>query len=114
MNNDEFKWSKKEKEIARKIFDQAHDRELNYIIDKIRKDISNIKISEKYRIWKIHDYLSEKRKEIDFKYDYRYSVLIMVFGRLFEEGFIVENDLTGLSEEKINKIKSIAEFRKRY
>jgi len=114
MTNDEFTWSKKEKELARKIFDQAHDRELNNIIDKTRKDISNIKITEKYRIWKIHDYLSEKRKEVDFKYDFRYSVIIMVFGRLFEEGLIVENDLIGLSEEKIEKIKSIAEFRKRY
>jgi len=114
MTDYEMTWSKKEKELSRKIFDIAHDRELNTIIDKIRNDIANIKISEKYRIWKIHDYLSEKRKEMDIKYDYRYSVLIRVFGRLLYEGFINENDLNGLSEEKIQRIKSFAEIIKSY
>ena len=28
-------------------------------------------------LWAIHDYLTEKRKEMDKKYDYRYSVLLL-------------------------------------
>lgn len=112
MRNDEFTWSKKEKEITRKIFDTAYHREIGKIKDKIIKIISNYK--EPKDIWKLHDYLSKKREEIDFKYDYRYSVIMRVFGRLFEEGIIHEEDLKGLSEDKINRIKEIAEIRKTY
>jgi hypothetical protein len=37
---------------------------------------------------------------------------MMVFGRLFEEGIISEEDIEGLSDEKINRIKEIAEINK--
>jgi hypothetical protein len=108
MRIEEFTWSKRQKEIARKIFDIAYLREMDKIKRTILKDISKYK--EPKDIWKLHDYLSQKRKETDYKYDYRYSVLIRVFGRLLEEGLINENDLKGISVEKINKIKKYAEI----
>ena len=65
-------------------------------------------LSEPKEIWGLEDYLYEKRKEIDNKYDYRYSVLIHVFGRLVKEGWITMKDLEGLEEEKVQKIQLIA------
>ena len=59
-------------------------------------------------IWTIHDFLSQQRKTMDQKYDYRYSQLIFVFGRLIREKWIDENDLEGLNEEKLNAIRYIA------
>jgi len=61
-------------------------------------------------IWAIHDYLTEQRRTIDGKYDYRYSQLIVVFGRLLRESWIDDKDLEGLSEEKLNAIHRIASF----
>ena len=110
MGNDEFTWSKKEKEMARKIFDTAYQKEMIQIKDDIIKLISRYRAPKD--IWKLHDYLTDKREEIDLKYDYRYSVIMMVFGRLFEEGIISEEDIEGLSDEKINRIKEIAEINK--
>lgn len=52
-------------------------------------------------ILSINTYLNEIRKEIDKKYVYRCSVLIMVFARLVSEGFIEEKDLKGLSGDKL-------------
>jgi hypothetical protein len=49
-------------------------------------------------------------KGIDQKYDYRYSVLILVFAQLLKQGWIEFSDLEGLNEDKIDKIKSIAAF----
>ena len=66
--------------------------------------------SEEQDVWRLHDYLSKKRKEIDEKYDYRYSVLIFVFVRLMREGFIVEEDLEGLSVNKLESIKRLLDF----
>jgi hypothetical protein len=56
-------------------------------------------------IWDLHDYLSRERKAVDNTFDYRYSVLLDVFGTFLREGWLKEEDLAGLSEEKIEKIK---------
>ena len=74
------KWSQKEKSISRAAFDKAYKNECNNIIETVKNRARNL--SEPKEIWGLEDYLYEKRKEIDNKYDYRYSVLIPVFGRL--------------------------------
>jgi hypothetical protein len=63
-------------------------------------------------IWKMEDYLDKKRMEITAKYDYRYSVLIHVFGRLMQDGLIAEEDLSGLDKDKTSKIKTIGSDRR--
>src|SRR5438876_12427899 len=55
-------------------------------------------------------YLTERRKEIDRKYDYRYSQLTHVFGRLLYEGRLGEEELGGLGEDKLKSIRSFAKF----
>ena len=100
------KWSKKEKSIARAVFDKAYDKECNQIIGKLKE--KSLKLSDPEDIWELHDYLSEIRKEIDEKYDYRYSVLIMVFAHLLKQQWLKIDDLEGLSVDKIDRIKSFA------
>jgi hypothetical protein len=100
------KWSKKEKSIARAAFDKAYDKECNQIIGKLKE--KSLKLSDPEDIWELHDYLSEIRKEIDEKYDYRYSVLIMVFAHLLKQQWLKIDDIEGLSVEKIDRIKSLA------
>jgi hypothetical protein len=90
-------------EIARKAFDAAYERECAAIAAKLRE--MTAAIEEPRDIWLIHDFLSRRRREIDHKYDYRYSVLIEVFARLIREGRINMADLAGLREDKIEKLK---------
>ena len=59
-------------------------------------------------------YLTERRKEIDRKYDYRYSQLTHVFGRLLYEGRVSEEELRGLGEDKLKSIRSLAELFAKY
>jgi len=61
--------------------------------------------SEPEDLWRIHDFLTKERRRTDEKYDYRYSVLLFVFARLLHEGWIVETDLQGLAEDKIEVIR---------
>ena len=63
-------------------------------------------------IWNLHDYLDAKRREIDRKYDYRYSALMFVFPRLVGEGWLKVDELFGIGSEKvavINKLISLRE-----
>lgn len=108
ISMNDVKWTKKEKLIARQAFDKAYERECKAIGVEIRKRIENFK--EPRDIWRIHDFLDEQRKETDFKYDYRYSVLLRLFGRLIAEGWLEIGDLEGLNEEKISKIESLAQY----
>jgi hypothetical protein len=101
-------WSKSEKAIARTVFDAALKRELQDVMHTTKQMANQIK--EPADVWELEDYLTERRKEINRKYDYRYSQLRHVFGRLLYEGRVSEEELRGLQEDKLKSIRSLAKF----
>ncbi|MDC6170634.1 hypothetical protein [Paucibacter sp. XJ19-41] len=101
-------WSSSEKKIARRVFDAALHRELAEVLQTFKAMAASA--SDPESMWSTEDFLSKSRREIDSKYDYRYSQLHVVFGRLLREGRISEEDLSGLSESKMNVILRIAAF----
>jgi hypothetical protein len=105
---DEPNWSRSEKAIARAIFDAALDRELREVIQQAKKMASQIQQSSD--LWDLEHYLTQRRKDIDRKYDYRYSQLTHVFGRLLHESRLSEEELRGLREDKLKLIRSFAKF----
>lgn len=103
---DDLHWSPAEKKAARKAFDAAYERECRSISAKVKSMAADD--ADPRHIWRIHDYLSKRRRETDLKYDYRYSRLITVFAILLTEGWLTEADLSGLGPDKIERIKVIA------
>ena len=101
-------WSKSEKAIARSAFDAALKRELQDVMRKTKQMANQIK--EPADVWELEHYLTERRKEIDGKYDYRYSQLTHVFGRLLYEKRLGEEELGGLLEDKLKSIRAFANF----
>src|ERR1700692_1997717 len=69
-------WSRSEKAIARRAFDAALGRELHEVIQEAKKMASQIQQSSD--LWDLEYYLTERRKEIDPKYDFRGSRLILL------------------------------------
>ena len=101
-------WSRSEKTIARKAFDAALGRELDEVIQEAKKTAGQIQKSSD--LWDLEHYLTERRKEINRKYDFRSSRLTDVLGRLLYENRLDEEDLRGLREEKMKSIRSFAQF----
>ncbi len=101
-------WSRSEKALARIAFDAALKRELHEVMQET-KQMAN-QISEPVDLWDLEHYLTQRRKEIDRKYDYRYSQLTQVFGKLLYESRPGEEDLRGLREDKLKSIRSFAKF----
>jgi Asp-tRNA(Asn)/Glu-tRNA(Gln) amidotransferase B subunit len=101
-------WSRSEKAIARRAFDAALGRELHEVIQEAKKRASQIQQSSD--LWDLEHYLTQRRKEIDQKYDYRYSRLTDVFGKLLHEGWLEEKQLHGLRDDKLKPIRSFAKF----
>ncbi|MEK6582158.1 MAG: hypothetical protein AABZ25_07200, partial [Nitrospirota bacterium] len=90
---EQYKWTQAEKVIARRVFDRAYKRECTNILKKVKEMLS--KMENPKEIWKIEEYLNKERMKIERKYDYRYSVLIIVFGQLIRDGLIEKSDLQG-------------------
>src|SRR2546427_9376277 len=101
-------WSRSEKAVARAAFDAALGRELHEVIQKAKQLANDIQQSSD--LWDLEHYLTERRKEIDHKYDYRYSQLTQVFGRLLYEKRLRQEELRGLREDKLKPIRSFAKF----
>ena len=68
------------------------------------------KIEQPTDLWELEHYLTQSRKKIDRTFDYRYSVLTEVFGRLIRERRLSEKELQGLGQEKLKSIRSYAKF----
>lgn len=95
-------WSSSEKKIARRVFDAALRRELAETLQTLKSMAASA--TDPDAMWSTEDFLTQSRRNIDAKYDYRYSQLLWVFGLLMREGRISEDDLAGLSEEKMSHI----------
>lgn len=105
----ELKWSHSEKKIAQRIFRDALQSEL----DGVAKEAKNrmAKVKEPSDLWDLEAFLTRRRNEIDAQFDFRYSVLPMVFASLLQKRKISERDLEGLDEEKVEFVQSLAKER---
>jgi len=96
-------WSKSQKKYAKELFDLALEREYGAFIE----EINSLKIESRDEVWELRDRLNQKAKEMDRKYDYRYSQLIFVFVQLFCDGYLSLDELSMLGEEKLDEIKKM-------
>ena len=84
-------WSPTEKRVARQAFDLALHRELEDVMIESKKKAELVK--QPSQLWELEKSLTDAQTHIDRQFDYRYSVLIQIFGelmyrkRLNEEGF---------------------------
>jgi len=100
-----LKWSDAEKKVARRAFDTAVARECAALLADFKGRAARVENLDD--VWAIHRYLGERRRELDAKYDYRYSVLIVVFARLLGEKWLEEKDLEGLRADKLEAIHRV-------
>lgn len=98
-------WTAAEKKIARKAFELAYRSECQAILEETRGRLASIK--DATELWEWHDELGKKRRDLDGKYDYRYSQLIQVFGVLLAEGRLTMEQLAGLDAEKLSRIETM-------
>ncbi|MBW4626052.1 MAG: hypothetical protein KME49_11250 [Brasilonema octagenarum HA4186-MV1] len=106
MQVSEAEWTDTEKNIARAAFDQAYKREVEALLKQVREQASTlVELSD---LWRLHDFLSARRHEVEGKYDYQYPVLLFVFAGLVKEGWLHLNELEGLDKEKLSKIAALA------
>jgi hypothetical protein len=101
----ETQWSPTEEKIAKAAFDTAYRREVASMMAEVKRQAETATNPDE--LWKLHDFLSARRHDLDGKYDFRDSMLVFVFAQLVKEGWLEIGELEGLSREKIAKIKAL-------
>lgn len=99
-------WSSTEKKIGRRVFDAALERELAQLLRDFKAMAAAA--TTPADLWAAEEFLTNARKSIDSRYDFRYSQLEIVFGGLLRRGLISESELAGLSDEKLQVIVRLA------
>ena len=102
----DLEWSEAEKKIARRVFEAALHQELGEVMAKFKDKAAHAK--EPDDMWAVENWLSQQRRGIEAKYDFRYSQLVVVFGKLLRESRVTEEQLAGLGEDKLSYIERIA------
>ena len=64
-------WSRAEKAVARRAYDAALERELREVMEDARQRASQIR--QPSDVWGLQRYLTQRRKEIDRKYQFRFA-----------------------------------------
>ncbi len=103
MTSNELGWSPSEKKVARAAYDKALEMALANIMAEFKSRASAATTPSE--MWEVEDYLKDQRRDLDRMFDYRYSQLTIVFAALIRRGYLDENLLSGLSEEKRQEIR---------
>lgn len=101
-------WSRSERAIARAVFDAALNRELRELMQQTKQRAS--RIQQPSDLWDLENYLTQRHKDIDRKYNFRSSRLTQVLGRLLWECRVSDTELRGLHEDKLKSIRSCAQL----
>lgn len=101
-------WTAEEQDLARTVFELAHKREVEVLIDRLRSQVAALSCAE--QIWELHDFLSTERHAIEGRLAFRLEGLLFVFAGFVKEGLIRLEELEGLSSDKRTKISAMARF----
>ena len=101
-------WSNGEKKIARRAYEAARQAVLAAALADFKAKAAAATTVDD--MWSIADEFRQRRRELEELLDYRYSQLPLVFARLILQGYLAEEQLKGLSEDKLVEIRRDVSF----
>ena len=101
-------WSEPEQAIAKTAFDMAYTRAIDGLIAAVRSQVEDLNTAE--TVWELHDFLSIQRHVIEGRFDFRSEGILFVFASLVKEGLLQIDELQGLDQEKLGKVKAMSLF----
>jgi hypothetical protein len=105
MQVSETQWSSQEKKIAKAALEVAYQRETVNIVQSVKEAAQAL--SHVDDLWRLNDFLSARRFNLDGKYDDRDEEILFVLAKLNKEGWLTKDDLVGLEAAKLAKIKAL-------
>lgn len=98
----DWKWSVAERKLAQRVYEHARLAELDETLVEFKRLAAAAPTVDE--MWPLEEYLRSRRRALDEKYQFRYSLLPWLFARLVREGRVAPAELAGLSQEKLGEI----------
>ena len=101
-------WSKDEIVVARHAFERGNQKSIEVLIVTLQKQINSLSSAES--IWALHDFLSTERFDHEGRSEFDETKILFILADMVKRDLISTEDLQGLSDKKISKIKAMSMF----
>ena len=101
-------WTSEEDAVARQAFELGKQRSITTLIENLR-DLST-RLDTPESIWQFHDYLSTERYQYEGRMEFDFSNILFTLADMIKQKLIQYDDLNGLNQVKVSKIKAMSMF----
>ena len=101
-------WTSEEEAVARQAFELGKQRSITTLIENLR-DLST-RLDTPESIWQFHDYLSSERYQYEGRMEFDFSNILFTLADMIKQKLIQYDDLNGLNQVKVSKIKAMSMF----
>ncbi|EAQ68830.1 fluorescence recovery protein [Synechococcus sp. RS9909] len=101
-------WSQDEIVVARHAFERGNQKSIEVLIASLQEQVNSLNTAES--IWKLHDFLSTERFDYEGRSEFDDAKILFILADMVKRKLISRQDLVGLSDKKISKIKAMAMF----
>ena len=101
-------WSQDEIVVARHAFERGNQKSIEVLIIALQQQVNALSSAES--IWEFHDFLSTERFDYEGRSEFDEAKILFVLADMVKRNLISTEDLQGLSDKKISKIKAMSMF----
>lgn len=101
-------WSQHEIVVARHAFERGNQKSIEVLIISLQQQVNALSSVES--IWEFHDFLSTERFDYEGRSEFDEAKILFVLADMVKRNLITTEDLQGLSDKKISKIKAMSMF----
>lgn len=101
-------WSQEEIVVARHAFERGNDKFIEVLIVSLQEQVKSLNSADS--IWELHDFLSTERFDHEGRSEFDENKILFVLADMVKRNLISTEDLQGLNDKKISKIKAMSMF----
>ena len=101
-------WTLEEQTVARHAFELGKHRSITALINTLQEQSSQLDSAES--VWKLYDYLSTERYQYEGRSEFEEGNVLFVLADMIKQKLIAMDDLQGLDQKKVSKIKAMSMF----
>ncbi|WP_392351078.1 hypothetical protein [Parasynechococcus sp.] len=101
-------WTTEEQAVARHAFETGKERSIAVLIASLQEQSKILDTPDS--IWQFHDFLSTERYQYEGRSDFDVNNILFTLADMIKQKLISYDDLSGLDQKKMSKIKAMSMF----
>ena len=101
-------WTSEEQTVARTAFELGKQRSISALISTLQEQSGNLDTQES--VWKLLNHLSNERYLYEGRAEFDEGNVLFVLADMIKQRLIALDDLQGLDQTKVSKVKAMSMF----